>query len=143
MRRLGGLAHFLRQFGEQLPDDVIRREAVRVFGFEILFANHSARVNVKKSGMRHPLVHALRFGIQDVKAANDPGIGIGQQGKVDLVTFRKVREDSLTVVANRGQLEALLLELGFGVLQLHELRFAKRSPVRGTEEKDDRPFGAL
>jgi hypothetical protein len=28
-------------------------------------------------------------------------------------------------------------------LQLHELRFAKRSPVRGTEEKNDRPFGTF
>ena len=53
----------------------------------------------------------------------------------------KVRQDRLTIVANRGELDALLFELCFGVLQLHELRFAKRSPVRGTEEKDDRPFG--
>jgi hypothetical protein len=28
-------------------------------------------------------------------------------------------------------------------LQLHELRFAKRSPVRRTEEKDGRPFGTF
>jgi hypothetical protein len=29
----------------------------------------------------------------------------------------------------------LLLEPFFGVLQLHELRFAKRSPIGGTKEK--------
>ena len=143
MRRICGLAHFLRQFREQLPNDIIRRKAVRVFCFEILLANYTAVVNVEKSRMRHPFVHALHFCIQDVKAANDFGIGIGQQGKLHTVALGKVREASLNIVANRGQLDALLLESRFGVLQLHELRFAKRSPVRGTEEKNDRPFGAL
>lgn len=143
MWRFGGLAHFLDQFREKFRDNVVRREAIGILCFEIFLANKSALVNVEKPRMRHPLVHTLRFGIKNIKVADDPRIGIGQQGKLDLVAFGKVHEDRLTVVANRGQLEALLLECRLGVLQLHELRFAKRSPVRGTEEKDDRPFGAF
>src|SRR5215469_1836370 len=143
MRRFDFLANFLGQFREELPDHVVRCEAVRVVRFEVLLPNYAAVISVEKSWKRHPLGHALRFCIQDVEAANDLGIGISQQGKLDLVAFRKVREDSFTIVANGSQLDTLLLELCFGVLQLHELRFAEGSPVGGTEKKDDRPFGTF
>ena len=56
------------------------------------------------------------------------------------MALREVYQGSLAIVANRGEPDALLFELCFGVLQLHELGFAKRSPVRRTEENDDRPF---
>jgi len=46
------------------------------------------------------------------------------------MALREVYQGSLAIVANRGEPDALLFELCFGVLQLHELRFAKRSPVR-------------
>ena len=128
--RLDALANLLGQFGEELRDNVVRREAVRVLRFEILLANNAAVINVEKSGMRHPFVHTLGFCIENVKAADDLGIRIGQQGKLDVVALRKVHQDSLAIVANGGELDALLFELCFGVLQLHELRFAKRSPVR-------------
>jgi len=130
MRCLGGLAHFLGQFREKFPNNIVRREAVRVLCFEISLANHSALVNVEKSGMRHPPVHTFRFFIKDFETANDPRLGVGQQWKLDFMSLCKVREDSLSIVANRGQLDALSLELCFRVLQLHELRFAKWSPVR-------------
>jgi len=93
--------------------------------------------------MRHPFVRIPRFGIQDFKAADDVGIRIRQQRKLDLVALRKVPKDGLTIVANRGQLDAPVLELCFGILQLHQLRFAKGSPIRGTEEKDGRPLGTF
>jgi len=140
---LEALAHLLGQFGEEPRDNVVRREAVRVLRFEILLANNAAVIDVEKSGMRHPFVHTVGFFIESIKAANDLGIRIGQQGKLDVVALRKVYQDSLAIVANRGEPDALLFELCFGVLQLHELRFAKRSPVRRTEEKDDRPFGTF
>ena len=59
--RLDALANLLGQFGEELRDNVVRREAVRVLRFEILLANNAAVINVEKSGMRHPFVHTLGF----------------------------------------------------------------------------------
>lgn len=129
MSRFGCLAHFLDQFWEEPRDNVVRREAVGILRFEKFLANTSAVVNVEKPRMRHPLVHTLCFSIQDVKAANDLGIGIGQQGKLNLVALSKIHQDSLTIVTNRGQLDALLVKLFFGVLQLHELGFTEWSPV--------------
>jgi hypothetical protein len=54
------------------------------------------------------------------------------------VPFREVFEDCRAVVANRRQLDPLLLESFFGVLQLDELRFAIRSPIGGAEEEENR-----
>src|SRR5712692_2391018 len=140
MKRFDGLAHFLGQFREKLPNDIVRREAVRIFGFEIFLANSAALVDIEKSGVRHPFGHPLRFCVKDVKAANDLGIRVGQQRKLDVVPLSEVLEDSWTIVANCSQVVPLLLESPFGILQLHELRFAERSPVGGTEEKENRPF---
>ena len=137
------LAYLLGQFVEKFRDNVVRGEAVRVLRFEILLTNNAAVIDVEKSGMRHPFVHTLGFCIENVKAANDLGIRIGQQGKLDVMAIRKVYQDGLAIVANRGEPDALLFELCFCVLQLHQLGFAKRSPVRRTEENDDRPFGTF
>ena len=54
-----------------------------------------------------------------------------------------VLKDRLAIVADGCQLDALLLESWFGILQLDELRFAERSPIGGAEEQQDcavRPF---
>ncbi len=52
----------------------------------------------------------------------------------------EVHEDRWTVIADRSEAKALLFESFFCILQLHELRFAKGSPICGTEEKDNRAF---
>ena len=135
MRRFDRVAYFLGQFREKLPNDIVGREAVCVLHFEILLANRSSRVDIEKAGVRHPFGHALGFGIQNVKAANDLRIGISQHRKLNLVPLGEILEDRGTVVAYGSQVEPLLLEPFFGVLQLHELRFAKRSPIGGTKEK--------
>ena len=140
MRRFDGLAHLLREFGEKPANDIVRREAVRVLSIEILLANIAVFVDIEKAGMRHPFGHTLRFYIKDIKAANDLGIWVGQQRKFDIVPLREVHEDGWAVVANCSKLDALLFESSFSVLQLHELRFAERSPVGGTEEKENRSF---
>jgi len=62
------------------------------------------------------------------------------------VPLGEVLQNTLTIVANRGQLKSLHLKSLFCVLQLHELRFAEGSPVGRTEEKEDsavRPFERL
>ena len=48
----------------------------------------------------------------------------------------EVFQDSRTIVADGGQLQALRLKSLFCVLQLHELRFAEGSPVGRAEEKE-------
>jgi hypothetical protein len=51
-----------------------------------------------------------------------------------LVPLSEVLEDILAIVTDRSQLDFLLLKSLFGILQLHELRFAEGSPIGGTEE---------
>lgn len=46
------------------------------------------------------------------------------------------------VVADRSQLNPMLLKSLFGILQLDQLRFAEGSPVRGPEEKKNRSVGS-
>ena len=119
------------------------REAVGVFGFEILFANDTIFVNVEEPRMRHPFGHSLGVRIQHLETANDLGIRVGQQWKLNLVPAGEVREDRGAVVTDGCQFDPLLLEACARVLQLHELPFAKRSPVRRSKKEQHRPFRAL
>jgi len=73
-------------------------------------------------------------------------IGISQQRKFDFVPLGKIREDRWTIVAYCSQMKPLLFEPIFGVLQLHELRFAEGSPIGGAKKQKDsalRPFEGL
>src|SRR5690349_3126311 len=143
MRSFDGVAHFLGEFGEQPPYNVVGGKAIRILCFEILLANSSALVDIEKAGVRHSFGNALGFCIKDVEAANDLRIGISQHRKFDFVPLAKIHEDRWTIVANGSQIEPLLLEPFFGVLQLHELRFAEGSPIGGTKEKENCPFWTL
>jgi hypothetical protein len=49
------------------------------------------------------------------------------------VLIGKVFDDRFTVIAERGQLDALLLISGDRSLQLNQLPFAVRSPIGGTK----------
>ena len=61
-----------------------------------------------------------------------------REGEFDLVPISKVLEDRSTIVADRRKPDPLLLKSCLCILQLHELRFAERSPVRRTEKEKDR-----
>ena len=56
------------------------------------------------------------------------------------MSLSEVHEDRWTVIADRSEAKALLFESFFCILQLHELRFAKGSPICGAEEEDNRAF---
>jgi len=137
MRRLDILAYFLGQFWKKFPNDIVRCESVHVVRFEVFLANDPVLVDVEKSGAGHPLGHALCFGVEDAEASNDPGIGVGQQRKVDTVPGGEVLQDGLAVVADCRQLDPVLFESLSGILQLHELRLAKGSPVGRAEKQKD------
>ncbi len=138
MRRFDILAHFLGEFGKKLPNNIVRREAVGVLDFKIRVANNPFRVDVEEPRMRHPLVHAFRFRIEDVEAANQAGFLIRQQRILNFMPVGKVFQDRWTVVTNRSEFDSLCFKSLFGVLQLHELRFAEGSPIRGAEEEKNR-----
>ena len=55
----------------------------------------------------------------------------------------EVLEDRLTVIADGCDLDPAFFEPLLGVLQLDQLRFAERSPIGRTEEKQNRPFRPL
>ena len=129
MRRFDALTYFLGQFREKLSNNIVGRRAVRVFGFEVFLADDAAFINVEEPRVCHALGHPLRFCIQHVKAADDVGIRIGQQRKFDVMTLGEISEDCWAVITDRSQFDALVVESCPCGLQLHELRFAKRSPV--------------
>jgi hypothetical protein len=56
------------------------------------------------------------------------------------VLIGKVFDDRFTVIAERGQLDALLLKSGDRGLQLNQLPFAVRSPIGGTKNQQRRSF---
>lgn len=90
------------------------------------------------SGARHTLVLARSLYVQNLVGAKDLGIGVGQQGEFDLTAIREVFQNGFAVIANRRELNSLLLESGFCVLQLYQLPFAIGSPVRGTKKEENR-----
>jgi hypothetical protein len=51
------------------------------------------------------------------------------------VPVREIFQDFFAVIADGRQLDPLLFESRYGALQLDQLPFAERSPVRGTEKK--------
>jgi len=59
------------------------------------------------------------------------------------VPHGEIIEDGLAIIADRSQPESLFLKSLFSVLQLHELRFAKGSPIGGAEEKKHRAIRPL
>jgi hypothetical protein len=93
------------------------------------------RVDKEIPRPRHALVLPRGFRIQDKVFANRFRIRIGQQRKIDLLPVREVFQDRLRVVADGRQFETLFFESCFRGLQLDQLPFAVRSPVRGPEEQ--------
>jgi hypothetical protein len=83
------------------------------------------------------------LGVQHLIGANRVGIGIGEQGKVNLAAVGERPQYLNAVIADGRQLEALLLKSCFRVLQLDQLPFAVRSPVGGTKEKENRAVSSF
>jgi hypothetical protein len=57
-----------------------------------------------------------------------------------VVAIREEFQDFLIVVADGGELDALLLESRDCALQLNQLPFAERSPVSGAKKQQNRPI---
>jgi hypothetical protein len=143
MRRFHFLAHLLGEFRKELAHYVVRRKAVRVLCLKIHLANNALRIDVDEPRVRHPLGHAVRLRVKDIEAANHFGILIGKQWKFDFVPAGKVLQDHWTVITDRRELDTLGFKSLFCILQLHELRFAEGSPIRGTEEEKHRAVRPL
>ena len=143
MRRFDILAHLLGEFRKEHTHYVVRRETVRVLCFEIRLANNALRIDVDEPRVRHSFGHAVRLRVKDMKAANHLGILIGKQRKLNFVPLREVLQYLWTVITDRRDLDALGLKSLFRILQLHELRFAEGSPIRGTEEEKNSAVRAL
>jgi hypothetical protein len=138
MRRFDILGHLGAQLRKKFCNNIIRRQTIRVLRREILFANNAVGVDVEESGVGHSFGHSLGFAIEHVEAANDFRIRISQQWEFDFMALGEVLQDSRTIVADRRELQSLRFKPLLCVLQLHELRFAKGSPIGGTEEKENR-----
>ena len=93
------------------------------------------RVDIEKPGTRHSSRHPSRLRVEDIETADNQGIGVGQQRKIDLVPAGEVFQDCLTIVADGSDLDSVLFEPLSGILQLHELRFAERSPIGGAHKE--------
>jgi len=135
MRSFHVLAHLFGEFRKELAHYVVRRETVGILCFKIHLANNALRIDVDEPRVRHPSGFAARLRVKDIKAADHFGILIGKQRKLDFVPVGKVLQDRWTVVTDRRKLDALGFKSLFCILQLHELRFAEWSPIRGTEEE--------
>src|SRR6266478_4450514 len=100
-------------------------------------------VGEEVSGTRHIQELASRLGIQYLIGANDLGIRIGEQRKIDFAAVGEGFQYGFRVIADRRELDPLLLEPCLGVLELNQLPFAVRSPIRRSKEKQHRAAQSL
>jgi hypothetical protein len=70
--------------------------------------------------------------------ANNFGIGIGKQGKIDFPAIREILQYGFAIVADARNLQSLFFESRLGVLQLDQLPLAVGSPICRTKEEQDR-----
>jgi hypothetical protein len=70
--------------------------------------------------------------VQNPKSANDFRVGIRKEWESNMLLVRKVLERRHAVIADRRQPQALFTDIAELLVQLDELGFAKRSPVRRT-----------
>ena len=125
------------------PDQQARdRAPFLVDRFEDARRDDAATVDDERAGERIPVELVLRVDrrVEDAVALDRVRARVGQQRKRDATSRREIGQRGHRVIADRGQAHAGLANLGKTALQLHELRFAVRSPVGRAEEDDD---GAL
>src|SRR5260370_3484377 len=135
MRGLYFLADPFGKLWKYLRHHIVRGKAVGVLLFKILFSNNPVRVDIEVSWQSHALRHACGLLVQHTITGDNLRLRIGQQRKLDLAAVCKVPKDCRAVIADSSQLNSLRFEFLFRVLQLHELRFSERSPIRRTEEQ--------
>jgi hypothetical protein len=143
VRSFDCVRNFFAQFRKELGDYVVPSEPLPIFRLEELFPNDPLRIDEEISGSRHSLVLANGFAVQNLISPNRFGVGIGEQGEINLLTVREVFQYFFAVIANSREFDSLLLESCFGALQLDQLPFTVGSPIRGTEEKKNRAVGSL
>ena len=129
---------FFAQFRKELGDYVVPGEPFPVFRFEELFPNDPVRVDEEISGPRHSLVLTDGFAVENLIGPNRFGVGVGEQGKINLLAVREVFQYFFAVIADGREFDPLLLESCFGALQLNQLPFAVGSPIGGTEKEKNR-----
>jgi hypothetical protein len=134
MRRWNRFRHFLAQFREQLRNDAVSRQPFAVFRIEKLFSNDATAIDEKISRPRKASLHPGRFRIQHAVGLDDFRVRVRQHRVIDLVAAGKELQDFFRVVADGRQLDALLFKSRDGALQLDQLPFAERSPVRRTKK---------
>src|SRR5206468_5480804 len=103
----------------------------------------AARVEKEISGTSHIFELPRGLGVHNLVGANDLGVGVREQREIDLAAAGEVFQYGFAIVADTRQLDSLLLELCFGVLQLNQLPFAVGSPIRGPEEQQNRAMRSL
>jgi hypothetical protein len=136
--RLNRTRDFLAQFREEFGDHVVSRKPLAVLGFEEFLANHAARVDEEVSRPRHAIELTGRLSVQNLISANNFGIGIGKQGKIDFPAIREILQYGFAIVADARNLQSLFFESRLGVLQLDQLPLAVGSPICRTKEEQDR-----
>jgi hypothetical protein len=133
-----GIRDFFAQFRKELGDHVVARKPLPVFRLEELFPNDAVWVHEEISGSGHPLELTHGFAVENLIGPNNFGVGIGEQGEINLPAVREVFQYFFAVIADSGEFDPLFLESCFGALQLNQLPFAIGSPIRRTEKQENR-----
>jgi len=140
MRSFDGVAHFSVSSGNSFPMTLLAVKRF-VYLFEIFLANSSALVDKEKTRLRHSLVILLASELRTLKLRRTWELGSASIGNPILCRLAKSMRIGCTVIADRRPAEGpAFSNLSFAFCQLHELRFAKGSPICGAEEKDNRAF---
>src|SRR6266853_1687447 len=137
MRRLNIVCYFIAQLRKKLAYNMVPGKSLPVLRFEELFPNCAVGIDEKISGPRHALVLPGRLDVQDVIGVKGFRIRVGEQGKFDFAPVREGFQYLLGVIADGRHSDPLFFKSRFCVLQLDQLRFAVRSPIRRTEKEQN------
>ena len=123
-----------RRIGER--EYPLWKNVILVVVLEILGNHLPMHIHDVYAGIRDAVSQSPRLGrfVQDVIGADDLRIRIREQRIGDMLPAREVLERADRIVADRQNAESLLSDRFQMLLQLHELDFAERSPVRRTEK---------
>ena len=137
MWRVHGFCNFLAQLRKKLCHDAVSGEPFAVSRVEKLFSNDAVDVEEKITRTRKSFLHPGGFLIEYAIGLDGFRIRIREQWVFNSVAIGKIFQDRFRVVADGGELHALLFEFRDCVLQLHQLPFAEGSPVGGTEKEEN------
>src|SRR5215813_12067472 len=104
---------------------------------KILRRDFTGCIDYKDAWIRNPIIQSASCNrrIQNAERSDDLRSFVREQREADFHAIREILKYSATVITDSRHAKTTLYKIRPGLFQLHELRLAIGSPVRGTKEQ--------